>query len=242
MAAEEFRRGMDDDIRAVLDGADEVRRAERVVNDQRQSVLMGDFRDGVDVRDIAVRVAEGFEINRPRVVLDGAFHLGKIMGVHEGRLDAVLRQRMRQQVIGSAVNGLLCDDMSPVRSQRLNGVSDGRRTGSEGKRGASAFQRRDSLFQNVLGGIRQATVNVACIRQSKAVSRMLAVPKHIGSGLINRDGARVGRRIRLLLSHVKLQSLKFVIAHDDSLLLLSIYIQHQMAVANRVFMAAYNTA
>ena len=40
VAADELGGGMDDDICAVLDGADQVRRAEGVVNDQRNAVLV----------------------------------------------------------------------------------------------------------------------------------------------------------------------------------------------------------
>ena len=48
---------MDDDIRTVLDGPDEIGRTEGIVNDQRKPVLMGDFRDGIDIRNVAVRIA-----------------------------------------------------------------------------------------------------------------------------------------------------------------------------------------
>ena len=53
VAADELRRRVDDDVGAVLDRAAEVRRGERVVDDQRRAVLVRDLRHRLDVEDVA---------------------------------------------------------------------------------------------------------------------------------------------------------------------------------------------
>jgi len=62
------------------------------VNRQRKAVPMGDFRNCVDVGNIAVRVAEGFQINRAGVALNGVLNLGEVVRIHERRGDTEMRQ------------------------------------------------------------------------------------------------------------------------------------------------------
>ena len=55
MAGEELGRRVHDDVGAVLDRPAEIRRRERVVDDQRQARLMRDIGDGLDIDDDAAR-------------------------------------------------------------------------------------------------------------------------------------------------------------------------------------------
>ena len=84
MAADKLGGRVHHDVCAVLDGTDEVRGAEGVINDQRQAVLVGDGCNGVDIRDVAVGVAQRFQIHSLGIGLDGCFHLCKVVGIHEG--------------------------------------------------------------------------------------------------------------------------------------------------------------
>ena len=79
MAAEELGGGVDDDVGTVFDGPDEVRGAEGVVDDERDAVRMGQLRERLDVRDVGVRVAEGLDEDRFRIVLDGGLHFVEVM-------------------------------------------------------------------------------------------------------------------------------------------------------------------
>ena len=83
VAADELGGGMDHDVRAVLDGADQVRRAESVVNDQRDAVLVGNFSDGVDVGDVGVGVAQRLQIDGAGVLLNGTLDLSQVVGIDE---------------------------------------------------------------------------------------------------------------------------------------------------------------
>ena len=217
VTADELRRGMHNDVRAVLNRANQVGRAERVVNHQRKAVPMGDFRNCVDVGNIAVRVAEGFQINRAGVALDGVLDLGEVVRIHERRGDAEMRQGMLQQVVTAAVNRLLRDDVAAILRQRLNRVVNRRRTGCQRKRRNAALQRRNALFQHILRGVGQSAVDIARICQTETCGGMGGVLKDVGRGLINRDSAGIGRRIRLFLANMQLKGFKLVIAHRDVL-------------------------
>ena len=139
VATDELGGGVDDDVCAVLQGPDQVGGAEGVVDDQGQAVLVGDGGDGVNVGDVAVGVAQGLQVDGLGVVLDGVLHLGQVVGVHEGRGDAVLGQGVGQQVIGAAVDRLLGNNMLAGASQGLNGVGDGGGSGSGRQRSHAAL-------------------------------------------------------------------------------------------------------
>ncbi len=164
VAAQELRCRVHHDVRAVLDGADQVRRTEGVVNDQRQTVLVSDIRNGVDIRDVAVRVAEGFQVDGPGVLPDRVFNSFQVVNVNKRSVDSVQRQRVEKQVLRPAVNRLLSDDVLAAFRQRLNGVRNRRCAGRQSQTGNAAFQSRDSIFKNALSGVRQTSVNVAGIR------------------------------------------------------------------------------
>jgi len=61
-------------------------------------MAVGKSGDCVDIGDVAVRVAEGFNVNRLGVRLNGRLDLGEVVYVHEARIYAVERQGVRQQV------------------------------------------------------------------------------------------------------------------------------------------------
>ena len=67
---------MHHDVRAVLNGADEIGRAEGVVDHERQAMPVSNFGDGVDVRDIGVGVAQRLKVDGFGVGSDGGLDLG----------------------------------------------------------------------------------------------------------------------------------------------------------------------
>ena len=213
MSADEFRRGVDYDVSSVLDGTDQVRSSEGVVDYQRKSMLVSDLCDRVDIRNVAVGIAEGFQIHSPGVIPDRALDFREIVSIYKSRLDAVLGKSVAQKVEAAAVDGLLSDDVSAAGCQRLNSIGNGCRTGSYCQSSGSAFQSREALLKHFLGGIGQTAVDIAGIGKTEAVRRVLAVVEHIGCGLVNRYRAGICCRIGLFLSNVQLQGFKFVITH-----------------------------
>ena len=211
---------MDHDVRAVLDGADQVRRAEGVVNDQRNAVLVGNFSDGVDVGNVGVGVAQRLQIDGAGVLLNGTLDLSQVVGIDEGRLDAEGGQGVLQQVGGAAVDGFLGDDVAAVLGQSLDGVVDGSCAGGHCQRGDTALERGNALLKDILGGVGQAAIDVAGILEAKAVCGVLGVMENIGSGLVDGHRTGIGDGIGLLLADVQLKGLKmqFTLAHDKILI------------------------
>ena len=117
VAAQELGGGVNDDVRAVLDGADQVGGAEGVVHHQGDAVLVCQLSQGVDVGNVAVGVAQGLDINGAGLGTDGALHFGKIVDVHEIGGDAEAGKGVGEQVIAAAVDGLLGDKVAAVLTQ-----------------------------------------------------------------------------------------------------------------------------
>ena len=64
------------------------------------------------------------------------------------------------------------------------------------------------------GWVHQAVINIARLRQGKTGRRLFRVFEDIGSGGVNRYGARIGGRVRTFLTHVDLACFKsMVLAH-----------------------------
>ena len=216
MAADELRRRVDNDVRAVLDGADEIGRAEGVVNDDGKRMLVRNFCDRVDVGNIAVGIAEGLEVNGLRVGLNGCFDLRKIVCVHKRRRHAEGFECMGEQIIRAAVDGLLADDVVTLLGERFDRICNCRRAGGDRKRRYAALERRNALFKDVLCGIREPAVDVARVTKGKAIRRVLRVVEYIGSRRINRDGTGIGGGVGLFLTDVELQSFKMIVGHNNS--------------------------
>ena len=215
MAAEELGCGVNHDVRTVLDGADEVGRAEGVVHHQGDAVLVRQLSQGVDVGDVAVGVAQRLNVDGAGLWTDGALHFRKIVDVHEIGGNAEAGQGVGEQVVAAAVDGLLGDKVAAVLTQRFQHVGNSRRAGGQRQRRHAAFQSSHPFFQHVLGGIGETAVNVAGVRQPEAGGGVGAVVEHVRGGGVNGNGAGIGSRVSLLLADVELQSFKFIVRHND---------------------------
>ena len=204
MTADKLGCGVDYDIRTVLDGTNQIRRSEGVIHNQRQAMLVSKFCQFVDIRNVAVGIAQGFNINSPGVILNRVFYLSKIMDIYKAGSDAEIGQRMLQQIIAAAVDGLLGNKMTAVLSQCLQNIVNGSSAGRNSQRCNTAFQSGNSLFKYLLGGIGKPSVDIAGIRKAKSGSGMGAVMEHIRCGGINRNSPRIGSGISGFLTYMEL--------------------------------------
>ena len=124
VAADELRCGVSHNVCAVLKRANQIGRTEGVVGNKRQTVLVCNLRNRINVRDIGVRVAEGLNVDRLGVRANCALKLRKIVCIDKAGLDTELLQRVRKEVIGAAVDGLLCDNVIARLCECLEGVGD----------------------------------------------------------------------------------------------------------------------
>ena len=209
----------------MLQRTEQIRGAEGVIDNNRQTALLGDLGDGVDVGDVGVGVAERLEIDDRSVVLDGPLDLFQIMSVDKRGLDAKLGERMLQQVVGATVDGLLGNHMVTGLGKCLQGIGDGGGARGDGEASNATLERGDTVLENALGGVGQTAVDVTGVGKTKAVSGVLGVAEHIARGLVDRHGTGVGCRIGALLANVQLQGIETKgvlgvvdeLAHDDLL-------------------------
>ncbi len=165
-------------------------------------MLMSEFRQCVNVWNITVRIAEGLDINRPSVILNGCFYLRKVMNVYKAGSNTECWERMRQQVVAAPIYGLLCDKMTTVLSQGFQRICNCRRSGGKGQGSRAALQRCHPLLQYVLRGVRQSAVDIAGIGKAKTSRCMGRVPEHIRSSRIDGNCTGVSCRVRILLAYM----------------------------------------
>ena len=185
---------------------------------------MGNGRNRLDVDEVGVRIAERLDEHRLGLRTDGLLEVREVGRVHEGGRDAVRDQRVLEQVVGAAVDGLGRYDMVSRTGDVQDGIGDRGGAGGDGERAHAPFQGGDAALEDVLRRIRQAAVDVARVGQSETGRRVRGVMEDVRRRLINGDGACVGCGIGLFLAHVELQGfeVEFLGAHICSFYLFSV--------------------
>ena len=210
-------------IRAVFNGAQQVGRGKGGIHHQRYAVTVGDGGQRFHIRHVGIGVSQSLGKQQARFRPDGGLHGRRVANIHKCGRYARKRQRMSQQIVCAAVNGLGGNDMPASRRQRPEHISDSRCARSDRKRGCAALQRRYALLEHILRGVRQAAVDVSRVPQAEAVGCMGAAVEHIRGGLVDRHGAGVRGGVRVFLPRVELERFKmyvqtFKIRHGNSLL------------------------
>ena len=150
VATDELGGGVDDDVRAVLEWTEQVRGTEGVVDDDRETMLLGDLGNRIDIGDIGIGVAERLKVDGRGVVLDGALDLLEVVRVNEGHVHAELRDGVLEEVERAAVDGLLGNDMVACLGKCLHGQRDCRGTGGNGETGDAALESSDTVLEDRL--------------------------------------------------------------------------------------------
>lgn len=178
VSADELRRGMNDDVRAVLDRSDEVRGRKRRVNDEGNAVSVRDLRDPLDVRNVRVRVAESFDVKRFRFGSDRLLYLVGVVRIDERRRYTRREgKRVREKIVCSAVNVFRGNDMLSRTGKSEDRVIDRRRPGSRCERRNAVFKRRDPFFKYVVCRVRQSSVYIARVAKTESVRRVALLRK-----------------------------------------------------------------
>jgi len=192
VAADKLGCGVDDDVGAVLDGADQHGGGGGVIDDQREAVLVGDGGELFDVGDVELGVAEGFGVDGSGFGVDGGADAVEVVGVGEAHGDALARQRVVEEVVGSAVERGGGDDLFAGRGEGLDGEGLGGLAGGGCQAGYSTFECGYALLEHVGGGVHQAGVDVAEFLESEEAGGVVRVVEEVGGGLVDGDRAGVG--------------------------------------------------
>ena len=195
VARQELGRGVEDEIRAVVEGAHQPGRGERRIDQQRQAVVVRERRHARHVQHVEAGIAERLAEQQPRLVADRRAPCVEVARIDERRPDAEPRQRVVEQVVGSAVQRARRDDVPAGPHQRRDGEVQGRLPAGGRDGPHAAFERRDPLLEHGAGRIRDARVDVPRALHVEQRRRVIGVREDERRALVDRRRPRAGRGI-----------------------------------------------
>ncbi len=211
VTADPFRGRFDDDVRAPFDGfRDGAACTERVVHDQRNAVFFCQSGESVEIRHVVTWIPDRFHIDAFRVLIDGRFVRRDAVFFHEFHVDAQTWQGHFELVVGSAIQEAGGHDVVSGLRDGGDGQELSRLTGGCGHSGGSAFEGCDAFLEHIRRRVHDPGVDISEILQREQRGGMLGVVEHIGCGLIDGHGTRIGRWVRRLTC-MKLQGFEFVL-------------------------------
>ena len=190
VAAQELGDRVNDDVRAVLEGANQVGGGDGGVHDQRDAGLVGDLCQALQVGNLAGGVGDNLGVDCLGVLGQGRLVVGGVGAGHEGGVDAEASQGHVQLGDGAAVQLRGGNNVVALLAERREGDELGGHTGGGGHRTDTAFEGGDALLQGGDGGVGQARVDVAVLLQGEEVRGVVSVFEDEGGGLV--DGDRAG--------------------------------------------------
>ena len=184
--------GVGHNVGAPLDGPAQHRRGEGVVHDERHPVAVGRRREALDVEHGQRRVCDGLAEDALRVGPESGFKLlvGAVR-IDEGALQAHAAHGVGEQVVGAPVDGRGGHHVI-ARAGDVEHREEVRRLARGGEhRRRAAFQLRDLRRHRIVGGVRQARVEVAGLLQIEQAPHMLARVVLPGGVLVDGHLARL---------------------------------------------------
>ncbi len=186
---------MHDDVGAVLERPAQIRRGERVVDDERQPGLARDGADRLDVEHVVERIADGLGVERLRLGRERAPEVFRIVGIDEVRGDAEAAQLVVELRVGAAVERARRHQLVARLHQRQQRRGLRRHARAHRQCRAAPFERRHALLEDGRRGIHHAAVDIAECLQVEQTGRMVGAVEDVGGSLVDRHGARAGSRI-----------------------------------------------
>ena len=116
-------------------------------------MLMRDFRNGLEIRNIILRVTNTLDVNCLGVLVDGCCQVLGLVSIHKLCLDTQTREEDLQLIVGSTVQVGCRDDVVPrvrecCKGHELRGLAGASRHSCN-----AAFQGRDTLLEDINGGL-----------------------------------------------------------------------------------------
>ncbi len=196
MPADPFGEGMHHDVRPVFNRAQERRRGESGIDDQRQMVFFRNRRIPFDVRGIQRGIADRFNVERPRSFINGLFHRLKVIDCGKMRCDPLLRKNCIELRKSPSVKIIRGNQFIPLPQNICNCKINCGGSAPECNRRPTAFQRCKTFFQHIIGRVHQSGIDVSMFPVGEKVCAVSGVFETVGGGAVNGDRARLRCRIR----------------------------------------------
>ena len=150
----------------------------------------------LEVEDVTLGITQRLGVEGLGVRADRATPRLEVVGiVHEGDLDPELGQRVVKEVVGAAIERGRRDDVATVLGQVQQRDGLGSLSARHGERGDAAFERRDAVLEDGLGGIHDAGVDVPEFLETEECGGVRRVAKDVAGRLVDRNGPGVRRRV-----------------------------------------------
>ena len=216
VSADPLRKGVDDEVRAVVKRPQKRRRRKRGVHDERKVVPVRDFRILLYVRDVKGGVADRLDKEKPSLLVYRRFDGPKVVDGGEVHLDARVREDRVELAERAAVEVRGSDNLVASAGDVRDGEEDRRRAGGERLRSRAALERRDALGEDVVRRVHEASVDVAKLPETEEVGPVLGVAEVVGRRPVDRNGACVSRGVaegRLSCVDCQRFNVEFLVAH-----------------------------
>ena len=171
MSTNIFGQRMHDDGGTMVEGPCQDR-CRRIVNDQRYPALTADFRNLGDGEDLEFGVRQRLGVVGSCPLVAGLGEVLRPGRVDEAHLDALLTQRVLEQVPAATIKVGRTDDIVPGPRQILHRIGSRRLAGRDSKSRRPALDHGDPLLEHIRRRIHDAGVDIAELRQAEQVRRM----------------------------------------------------------------------
>ena len=159
---------------------------------------MGHASETFDIGYVARRIANALAKNRAGVFIDEFFNGAGVVALRKASFNSLLRQNVREESVGGAVELGKRYDVVAHFGDVDERVVDRGHAGADAKGFDAAFERGDALFEDGVGRIADARVDVALdieIEESRTVRGVVELEGH---GLIDGYGHGFGRGIAIV--------------------------------------------
>ena len=163
-----------------------------VVDHQRDAERPADFRHFPDREHLKLGIGECLGVIDAGALVGGRAEALRVGRVGETHIDALLAQRVVEEVPGPAIE--ICGTHHIVAGdcKILDRNGTGGLAGGEGESSHSAFKGRDPLLEHIRGWIHDPRVDVAELLQREQILGVLRAVELVGGGLVDRNRHRSG--------------------------------------------------
>ena len=146
VSTQELSSRMYHDVCSMLQRTNQEGRAERVIHDKHNVMLVGYGSYGLQIGHVAVGIAERLGIYYFCVGLNGCFQCGEVIHVDDGVRDALRVQRVSNQAKRTAVEVVGCHDVVACLHNVLQGVSHSSGTTGDGQASHATLKGSHAVF------------------------------------------------------------------------------------------------